>query len=197
MALERFFRPSLLDDFFFDDILYRMNQDVYRRHNHLNRSMIHLLPSDFHHVSRINNQIEQMENFFHNALDGVGEQLVNDTGRAGDARQPLMKNVQQCITTKDDGSRELKMNFDLNAFKPEEINVKTKGKVLSINAKHEEKNENSQFFRQFSQSFTLPDEVDAERVECSLTKDGVMTLKAPCSAPAIQEAEKPLPIKHE
>ena len=97
-----------------------------------------------------------------------------------------MKNVRDCIVSSDDGSEEFRLNVDLNAFTPEEINVKTKGNLLSIAAKHEKSTDDSTVLHEFSRSFTLPENVDPESLVCSLSRDGVMTIKGPVGAPVIE-----------
>jgi HSP20 family molecular chaperone IbpA len=52
-------------------------------------------------------------------------------------------------------------------FKPEQIDVTFKDGVLSVNAKSER--------RSFSRSFTVPEDVDQERIEAHV-KDGMLTL---------------------
>ena len=105
----------------------------------------------------------------------------------GDSLTKHMKSVRDCIVTKEDGSQEFRLNVDMNAFKPDEINVKTTGNAISIKAKHEESTDDSTVLHEFSRTFTLPEDVDPVSLVCSLSKDGVMTVKGPVGAPAIEE----------
>lgn len=97
----------------------------------------------------------------------------------GDRVSKHLKSLRECIVSKDDGTQEFRLNVDMNAFKPEEIEVKTAGDVLNIKAKHEEKTEESAVIHEFSRSYTLPEDVDPEALVCSLSRDGVMTVKGP------------------
>ncbi|KAL8560502.1 hypothetical protein ACOMHN_023775 [Nucella lapillus] len=101
-----------------------------------------------------------------------------------------MKNVRDYIVSKDDGSQEFRLNVDTNAFKPDEIHVKTKGRTLRISAKHDEKTDESSVVHEFSRSITLPEDVDPDSLICSLSRDGVMTVKGPVAAPAIEGPPK-------
>ena len=157
MSLERIIAPSILKSHFFDDFFDDANRQIYRMHHDLRHGMMRLTPRD--------------------PISGKGDSLTKH-----------MKSVRECIVTKDDGSQEFRLNVDMNAFKPEEIDVKTTGKkTLSIKAKHEESTDESTVLHEFSRSFTLPEDVDPESLVCALSKDGVMTIKGPVGAPAIEE----------
>ncbi|KAK7479742.1 hypothetical protein BaRGS_00029018 [Batillaria attramentaria] len=93
-----------------------------------------------------------------------------------------MKSIRECIVDKDDGGQEFRLNVDVNAFKPEEVEVKTTGQQLNIKAKHEEKTKDSAVLHEFSRSYTLPEDVDPDSLVCSLSKDGIMTVKGPVAA---------------
>lgn len=105
----------------------------------------------------------------------------------GDAFDKHKKAVSEFITVKDDGSQEFRLHVDMNAFKPEEINVKTKGNSLTIHAKHEEVTDSSSVLHEFSRTFTLPEDVDPNALVCSLSKDGVMSVKGPVAVAALEE----------
>ncbi|KAK7098688.1 body wall muscle protein HR-29-like [Littorina saxatilis] len=104
---------------------------------------------------------------------------------AGDSLEKHLKTLRDSVVSKEDGSQEFRFNVDLNAFKPEEINVTIKGNAVSIGAKHEDKSDKSSVMHAFSRSFTLPEGVDPENLTCSLSKDGVMTVKGPVDTPAL------------
>ncbi len=86
--------------------------------------------------------------------------------------------------------------FDLPGVKKEDVKVDVHGRVFTLTGerKHEAKNEEAGFKRyecvagKFSRSFTLPEGVDATKVEATLA-DGVLRVVVPKS-----EAEKPRTI---
>lgn len=78
------------------------------------------------------------------------------------------------------------VNAELPGVNKEDITVDVKNNVLTISGerKHEENvNEtnyyrNERFYGKFQRSFTLPDNVDAEKVD-AVYKDGVLEVKIP------------------
>ncbi|XP_046561471.1 protein lethal(2)essential for life-like [Haliotis rubra] len=89
---------------------------------------------------------------------------------------------RRTVTTNEDGSREFLLKLDVSTFKPEEIVLKTDGNELSIEAKHEEKSDTSRVFHQFSRHYTLPEGTVTDALASTLSKDGVLTVKAPVTA---------------
>lgn len=92
-----------------------------------------------------------------------------------------------------------KIEIDVQNFKPEDLVIKTVGQTVQVEAKHEEKTSDGASFssRNFSQSFTLPREVNPEAVASSLSKDGKLTIEAPLpKAKSVASNERLVPIKH-
>ncbi|XP_036454347.1 LOW QUALITY PROTEIN: heat shock protein beta-1-like [Colossoma macropomum] len=88
-----------------------------------------------------------------------------------------------------------KVSMDVNQFTPEELTVKTKDGMVEITGKHEERrDEHGYVSRSFTRKYTLPPGVDAEKVTSSLSPDGVLTIEAPLPKPALQGAEKSIPV---
>nr|AMX23358.1 Hsp20 [Haliotis discus hannai] len=103
------------------------------------------------------------------------DQLIEGNNSHTQRLEAFMKPV----VTNEDGSREFLLKLDVSTFKPEEIQVKTDGNELSIEAKHEDKNDTSRVFHQFSRHYTLPEGIVTEALASTLSKDGVLTIKAP------------------
>jgi len=92
-----------------------------------------------------------------------------------------------------------KIEINVQNFKPEDLVIKTVGQTIQVEAKHEEKTSDGASFssRNFSQSFTLPREVNPESVASSLSKDGKLTIEAPLpKAKTLASNERLVPIKH-
>uniref|UniRef100_A0AAR2L866 Heat shock protein beta-1 n=1 Tax=Pygocentrus nattereri TaxID=42514 RepID=A0AAR2L866_PYGNA len=88
-----------------------------------------------------------------------------------------------------------KVSMDVNQFTPEELTVKTKDGMVEITGKHEERrDEHGYVSRSFTRKYTLPPGVDAEKVTSSLSPDGVLNIEAPLPKPALQGAEKFIPV---
>merc|ERR1712018_630382 len=80
-----------------------------------------------------------------------------------------------------DNDKKFEISVDTHGFKPEELNVKVKDQVVTIEAKHEEKKEEQGSFvsRQFSRSYTLPSGCKMEDVVSNLSADGLLLVSAP------------------
>lgn len=78
-----------------------------------------------------------------------------------------------------DKGQMLRLRFDVNAYEPEQIIVKTVDNRLQIHAKREEKSENMSVYREYNREFLLPEGTDPELIRSSLSADGVLTVEAP------------------
>ncbi|XP_061596109.1 heat shock protein beta-1 [Cololabis saira] len=89
-----------------------------------------------------------------------------------------------------------KVSLDVNHFSPEELVVKTKDGVVEISGKHEERKDEHGFVsRNFTRKYTLPCSANVEKVTSSLSPDGVLTVEAPLTRPAIESSETTIPVK--
>jgi len=106
----------------------------------------------------------------------------------------------------DNNNFEVKLN--VSDYKPEELNVKILNGVVTIEGKHEEtkihndeqgkEGGHKEFVScQFTRSFAIPKNVIEEQLECKLTEDGNLIVRAPLKAiePAPEQpAVKSIPI---
>ena len=65
---------------------------------------------------------------------------------------------------------------------------------LQVQAKHEEKSDTKSVYREYNREFLLPKGTNPEVIRSSLSKDGILTVEAPL--PALDQAERMIPIKH-
>jgi crystallin alpha B len=100
-----------------------------------------------------------------------------------------MMKVDQPFIKDASGEKKLSLRFDCSQFKPEEISVKVTDKHLCVHAKHEENSEGKKIYREFTQNYTLPENVEPQKLTSTLSKDGVLTVEAP-APPSIKEAPK-------
>ena len=104
-------------------------------------------------------------------------------------------NDDQVIRIKDDDSK-FEVTLDIQNFQPEEIKVKVQNRLLSVEAKHEKKTENSFVSRSFSKSYTLPEGCEADKVESNLSKENILVISAP-KKPALKSAgATKIPVEH-
>ena len=93
------------------------------------------------------------------------------------------------------------IEVDLPGVKKEDISIDVKDNVLTISGerKVEEERKEDEFYRvesfygKFERSFTLPEDVDADKIEAE-AKDGVLTVKIP-KAQSVDKAPKKIEIK--
>ncbi|XP_041353344.1 alpha-crystallin A chain-like [Gigantopelta aegis] len=91
----------------------------------------------------------------------------------------------QCMPPNQTGTDEETTNdefcvqLDLQHFGPDDIHVKTVDNRLVIHAKHEEKeDEHGYICREFTRLYDLPKDVDPQDVTSTLSRNGVLTIKA-------------------
>jgi len=98
-----------------------------------------------------------------------------------------------------DSTNEYKLSFAVPGMKKNDFKIDVDGNLLTISAEIEEKKEEKKDeftreeynFSSFSRSFTLPDEVNKEKIEATYV-DGILKL----SLPKKEEAKKALITKH-
>lgn len=74
----------------------------------------------------------------------------------------------------------MQVNLDVQQFKPEEINVKVVDDYLVVEGKHEEKQDKHGYIsRQFTRRYKLPENVNLEAIQSSLSSDGILSIAAP------------------
>lgn len=84
-----------------------------------------------------------------------------------------------------------RINIDVAGFKPEDIKLSLKDRLLTIEAKMEQKSEDgSRLYQEMSRVYTLPENVEVENLK-SLLNDDILSIEAPLSG---KEATKPQEI---
>lgn len=74
----------------------------------------------------------------------------------------------------------LQISLDVQQFAPEEINVRAGEGVITVEGKHEEKEDEHGFIsRHFVRKYRLPKGHDVSKIESQLSSDGVLTITAP------------------
>jgi len=78
--------------------------------------------------------------------------------------------------------------LDVQKFAPNEISVKTIDNTVVVEAKHEERqDEHGYVSREFARRFTLPQGFNIKDVATQLSSDGILTIKAPPEAKALDQ----------
>ncbi|XP_028132356.1 alpha-crystallin B chain [Diabrotica virgifera virgifera] len=72
------------------------------------------------------------------------------------------------------------VNVYVQHFKPDEIQVKFADNTVTVEAEHEEKqDEHGQIYRHFVRKYTIPESYDVKQLQSKLSSDGVLTISAP------------------
>jgi len=91
------------------------------------------------------------------------------------------------------GGNSYRINIDVSGFKPEDIKVSLKDRVLTIDAKMEQKSEDgSRLYQEMSRMYTLPANVEVNNLKSLLSNDGVLAIEAPISGEVEQPKEIPI-----
>ncbi|XP_001663489.2 protein lethal(2)essential for life [Aedes aegypti] len=89
------------------------------------------------------------------------------------------------------------VNLNVQEFQPEDISVKATSQFVIVEAKHEEKDaENGYVLRQFVRRYRIPEGHDSDRIESTLSSDGVLTISAPVLALPAPEKEHSVMVNH-
>ncbi|GLH08826.1 hypothetical protein R5R35_004113 [Gryllus longicercus] len=129
---------------------------------------------DFRPSASMRSLMREMERFERDFLD----------------RFPLRNIAPRFIPVEGNETVPYRVNIDVNGFKPEEINVAVKDKVLTIRAKMERSSEDGgKFYQEVSREITLPENIKSGELKSFLNNDGVLTIEAP-----YEPAEKPKEI---
>ncbi|CAJ0589097.1 unnamed protein product [Cylicocyclus nassatus] len=89
----------------------------------------------------------------------------------------------------EDDGRRLAISMNVAQFTPEELSVDVDGRVLTIEGKQENEESNGSFMRSFVRQWTLPDDVNADQLKCTITEDGYLAVETPkIEVPPISES---------
>ncbi|KAI7696000.1 hypothetical protein SSS_08484 [Sarcoptes scabiei] len=108
---------------------------------------------------------------------------------------PLSRSIP--METIENGQRIFKIEIDLPYFKPENINVTVKKGEVIIDAKLEITEGSSKQSKQVNYCYSLPDEVDLDKVRSLLKTDGRLVIEAPLPQLEQQPENREIPIKRE
>lgn len=101
-------------------------------------------------------------------------------------------NLKTVFENDGQGNFTFKVRFDVAEFSPEEIEVKVQDNKLTVYAKHEEKSPTSTISREYSRQVDIPSHVDQDRLQSTLSRDGILTIDGPVNQPLTKH--KVLPI---
>ena len=91
------------------------------------------------------------------------------------------------------GDKELKITFDLNGYKPEDVNIKVTDNTLKVHAVHIDNSRGNQIHREYSRSYILPEWVNPELLRARMSDNGTLTVEVPL--PQVQPSKLERVIK--
>lgn len=107
--------------------------------------------------------------------------------------RPRQPSSSKEVDSKSENNFKVMMN--VKHFGPDEIEVKVVDNFVVIHGKHEEHADEHGFVsREFTRRYELPDDVEADKISSSLSKDGVLTIKAPRKMIEPPKNERVVPI---
>lgn len=93
------------------------------------------------------------------------------------------------------GNQKFKVRFDVSEFRPEEIQVRTQDGKISVTAKHQEKSTTSKVSKEYNRKLDIPNNVDEDKLQCVLSKDGILTVEGPLKSGHLVTTNTYLPIQ--
>merc|ERR1711915_830630 len=137
---------------------------------------------DFRNMSRISSS--SMEHF-HSRDSRTGQRCITPKENVWKVDRNL-HDKESKLTKENDG--QVKLSYDTSGYKPDELKVSVDRGVLTVEGKHEEKDEAGQRMvsRMFSRKQTLPKDVKSEDIVSNLSSEGVLTVTAPRNNLAIK-----------
>ncbi|XP_063234356.1 protein lethal(2)essential for life-like [Bacillus rossius redtenbacheri] len=107
----------------------------------------------------------------------------------------LQASKESGISNVQNDKEKFKVMLDVQQFEPEEVKVKVVDKYVTIDGKHEErKDEHGYISREFHRRYLLPDDVNVDALQSTLSSDGVLSIEAPKKALPPPENQRDVPI---
>ncbi|XP_052218132.1 major egg antigen-like isoform X2 [Dreissena polymorpha] len=120
-----------------------------------------------------NDDFDKMRDEFFTLKPGLADRRASTIG------PDKLGTLQTLYDTDAEGHKSFKVRFDVSEFKPDEIQVKVQDNRVIVYAKHEERTNNQTVSREYSRQVDIPQNVDQERLQCVLSRDGILTVDGP------------------
>lgn len=139
-------------------------------------------------------EFERMQRQFDQYFRGLTGATSNANNRSLISQPSGSTNENEMIVTEADGSRKFQLAFDMRGFEPEEVKIKTQNGALTISAKKEKKADNSYSLHEFSQTYTLPEDLKLDDLKSTFGENGVLSIEAPL--PKAEPKSRQIQIEH-
>ncbi|XP_059494733.1 heat shock protein 30-like [Stegostoma tigrinum] len=150
------------------------------------------------HVWKEVEEARKSINFMNRVLEELTAEFFREVPRSQDNKPDTIgEGKGQSLEKDGDG---FSVSLNVQHFSPEELRVKVFGRKVLVTGKHEAKCDDgsgsySYKYEEFRREFQLPEDVDAEALQCCLSQDGRLNVQAPSLAlPAVNERTVPINI---
>ncbi|CAH0552159.1 unnamed protein product [Brassicogethes aeneus] len=157
-----------------------LDEDIFSRPTH------RLLDQHFGHGLRRDDLLNSIESM-------RGSSYLRPYNRPWRTSTALQRNDSGSTIQQD--KEKFQVILDVQQFTPEEIVVKTSGNSITVEGKHEEKQDEHGFIsRHFVRRYILPADHDINQITSSLSSDGILTVNAPKKSLTPPNTERVVPI---
>ncbi|XP_070554517.1 alpha-crystallin A chain-like [Ptychodera flava] len=199
------------------EIMAEMHLSPFSRYHPFSRGLMEMTPQQM-----LNEHLGYMDRVFSTSRPSIVSSAHYRYSKAAPERNDVKEGLEgkgeenttenESKVAVDEGNNTFRASVNLSSFKPENIEVTLQGNRLQIRAKQEEKAEDGyEAYREYTQRYLLPDNVDLEKLTTELSKDGLLTFEAPVEAkptarkipimrediPAVENNESPNEKEHD
>lgn len=136
-----------------------------------------------------NDDFDKMRDEFFTLKPGIADRRASTIG------PDKLGRLTTLYETEASGQQKFKVRFDVSEFKPDEIQVKIQDNKVIVYAKHEERSNNQSVSREYSRQVDIPQNVDQEKLQCVLSRDGILTVDGPVFSNQLIPMQQVLPIQ--
>merc|ERR1712142_844223 len=170
--------PLTMRDSFFDDPFFKDTwMDIEKSHK---------------------NFFEESRKLFEQSLSSMESKMKSseDIFKDTDAMSIFGAKDSNVIRIVDDDLK-MEISIDTAGYKPDELKVSAGKGVISVDGRHEEKSEEGHVMvsRQFSKTYSLPQDANAEDVVSNLSQDGILVISVPKREQIMDSRSVPIAIK--
>lgn len=124
-------------------------------------------------VERFEKEFDRMQQQFNNLFQDVKNSRPLTVYSTNQGQRNDM------IITEADGSKKFHLSLNIRDFEPEEIKIKTEHGCLTISGKKEKKSNDNYFLQEFSQTYSLPNDIKIDDLKSTYTENGILSIEAP------------------
>lgn len=97
----------------------------------------------------------------------------------GSSQIPVETESEDGVLIAQDSKDEFRLKVNMHSFSPEEINVSLKDNSIVVKAEKKEDGDEMNFSQFYVSEYSLPPEVDADKLSCVKNADGQLVISAP------------------